>query len=637
MRSISGMPPSLEVEGHVSVHPRGFGFLTIPDKGKADSAFVPPPLLNPFLHGDRVRARVHKQDDGRWLAEELELIHRTRQQLFGTIVLHHGDIYLKTDRRVANTDWRLLGAESLKPGDSVVARIEGDHAVVVECVDGAENHLERLYVRYGIRPRFPEAVVAEVTQLAEVDDHGRRDLRDLPTLTIDADTSMDLDDALSALPASPDGAIRLLVHIADVDALVTKGSALDEEAERRGTSVYLEGEVIPMLPRVLSEDRLSLLPDRDRPALTVELRIDVEGVATAFDVYPSLIRSNVRLSYDTVTAFLDEGKEEHIPEIVRNDMRWLRAVAARIAVVRAGRGGIEIEREEASIVFHKDSHQPSHIVARDQNSAHILIERLMVAANEAVAQWLVDRGLPGVFRVHPAPDDRRIDALLESARTLGFEAGIIAPVSPKAMAAFEAQFRHTSAEPTLSKIVSRVLGPAFYSVEPGPHFGLAAPLYLHFTSPIRRYADLSVHRIVKAFLAGERELYAGDQEIERLAQHLTDRAIQVKKAERERFSVLAARLFSTKAGDRYAARVVAVKTFGLVLQLLGAGVTGTLSSDDLPGGPWRVDRDRQRLQGVKRFYALGDEIGVEVASTDEALGRIELRPLQSELGETKQP
>lgn len=251
----------------------------------------------------------------------------------------------------------------------------------------------------------------------------------------------------------------------------------------------------------------------------------------------------------------------------------------------------------------------------------------MVAANEAVARWLVDRGLPGVFRVHPTPDESRIEALVESARTFGFEAGLTSPVSPKAMAAFEAQFRHTSAQPTLSKIVARVLGPASYTVTPSLHFGLAAPVYLHFTSPIRRYADLAVHRIVKGFLAGRRDMHAGDEAIERLARHLTDRSIQASKAERERFGVLAARLFGTRVGAKHAGRIVAVKTFGLVIQLLGTGVVGTLASEDLPGGPWKVDRSRQRLIGPQRSYGLGEEIAVEIASTDEALGRIELKPL----------
>lgn len=622
----------LEVEGHVSVHPRGFGFLAVHDHGAAtDSAFIAPPDLNPFLHGDRVRATVVAQKDGRFKAVNLHLLERKRDRLFGTVIHRHGTPHLKTDRRVANTDWRLENADEFPAGAEIVARVEAEYAVALEEVKGADSHLERLYVRFGIRPRFPHAVQAEVAALAEPDLlEGRRDLRDLPTLTIDADTSMDLDDALSALPAAPDGAIRVFVHIADVDSAVTEGSALDEEARARGTSVYLDGAVIPMLPRVLSEDRLSLLPERERPALTVELRIDSEGETTSVDVYPSVIRSDQRFSYETVAAFLEHGKTETIPSVLQETLRWLRSVSARIAVVRAGRGGIEIEREEASIVVDEHTKEPTEVVARKDDSAHLLIERMMVAANEAVARWLVDRGLPGVFRVHPEPDARRVEALIDSARTLGFEAGLSSPVTPKAMAAFEVQFRHTAAQPTLSKIVSRVLGPASYTVEPGLHFGLAAPLYLHFTSPIRRYADLSVHRIIKAFLAGQRDMFAGDERIEALARHLTDRTIQANKAERERFSSLAARFFATKVGDRHAGRVVAVKTFGLVVQLVGSGVTGTLATDDLPGGPWTVDRSRQRLKGPRRTIQLGDEMAVEIANADEAVGRIELKPISNE-------
>ncbi|MEL6186693.1 MAG: RNB domain-containing ribonuclease, partial [Myxococcota bacterium] len=389
--------------GHISLHPKGYGFLSVAEGGKGDSTFLPPPLLNQHLHGDRVRAQVVRQRDGRYKADKLELLERKRDRLFGTVVLHRGKPHLKTDRKVSNTDWPLRGADQLEVGTSVTAQLEGSTAVVEEEVPATVAHLERLYSRYGIRPRFPKAVEAELEQLPELDLNGRRDLRELPTLTIDADSSMDLDDALTALPAAPDGAIRVYVHIADVDSMVKEGSALDVEARARGTSVYLEGSVIPMLPRALSEDRLSLLPGRERPALTVELRIDTEGETRSVDVYPSLIRSDRRFSYDTVAAFLEKGEEQGIELPMKANLRWLRAAAARIAVVRAGRGGIEIEREDASIVMDHSTQEPTSVVARKEDSAHLLIERMMVAANEAVASWLVDRGLPGVFRVHATP------------------------------------------------------------------------------------------------------------------------------------------------------------------------------------------------------------------------------------------
>lgn len=617
-----------EVEGHVSVHPRGFGFLAIAEQGPADSAFIAPPALNPFLHGDRVRAQVREQKDGRYQAHRLELVDRRREELFGKLTFHDGEPFLATDRRVANTDWPLDGADGVEAEASILARIDGKRAIFVEEITGPEAELERLFARYGIHPRFSSEVETAVEALGDFDRKHRRDLTKLPTLTIDADSSMDLDDALSVLPAAPDGGIRLFVHIADVDALVSAGSVIDVEAERRGTSAYLQGTVIPMLPRALSENRLSLLPDKERPALTAELRIDADGVTTSTDIYPSLIRSDQRLSYDTVAAFFERGEADGVPDRMQDSLRWLRTVAARISVVRAGRGGVEIERTEVSVVTDAEN-RPKELVARSSDAAHLLIERLMVAANEAVAQWLVDRGLPGIYRVHPEPDESRIEALVESARAFGFEAGLVSPVSPKAMAAFEAQLRHTAAEPTLSKIVSRVLGPASYSVSPAPHFGLAAPIYLHFTSPIRRYADLAVHRIVKAFLEGDRGLHAGDEEIARLAGHLTDRTIQTAKAERERFGVVAARLFEREIGKCFAGRVVAVKTFGLVVELEGSGVNASLAAEDLPDGPWKVDRRRQRLRGPEGAYGLGDRLEVKVVSTDTRLGRIELELVPS--------
>jgi ribonuclease R len=248
----------------------------------------------------------------------------------------------------------------------------------------------------------------------------------------------------------------------------------------------------------------------------------------------------------------------------------------------------------------------------------------MVAANEAVARWLVERGLPGVFRVHDAPDARSVDALAKWAHNFGFEAGFGASLTPLGLAAFEEQFAQTSIAPAVANVLGRALGPARYTVHPGMHFGLAAPLYLHFTSPIRRYADLAVHRIVKAFLAGRRDLHAGDAALEAMAVSVNDLAYRASKAENERVRMLAARLFAGRVGERFAGNVIAVKPFGLVVQLVGMAVTGTIATEALPGGPFRRDHVRHALLGRERTYSIGDALEVAVTSTQEDLGRIDL-------------
>lgn len=608
---------SQRTEGSVRVNPRGFGFLELED-GRV--AFVAPPDLNPFLDGDVATAEIEEGRDGRLSARHLELQRRVRSALFGTLVFHGRKPFLQVDREVANTDWPLVDVprEMMQEGLHIVGDVEGDQVRPRRAVEEAEVSLERVRVRHGIRHGYPE-----VTGLPTVDVTRRRDLRELVTVTIDAPSSLDLDDALSALPAQPDGGLRVFVSIADVDALVPEGSPLDEEARARGTSVYLAGAVTPMLPRSLSEDRLSLLPGQDRLAMTCELRIDPDGQVTAVDLYESVIRSTQRLDYDSVATFLDGGRLEGVSDEVQDCLRWLRTAAARIEVARRARGGVKMAREEAYITLDEASKEPTEVRSRASRSSHGLVERLMVAANEAVATWLNERGLPALYRVHAAPDAGQVAALAESARGFGFEPGFGTSLTPRGLAAFEAQYRDTPDELAMAQIVARVLGPARYTTEPGQHFGLGAPLYLHFTSPIRRYADLVVHRVVKRHLAGDRAQVALDPALEALAAHINDAAYRAKKAEAERQRMLAARLFSRRIGERFAGHVIAVKAFGLVVALHGTGVTGTVAQDSLPGGPHRVDLRGQVLRGGTS-YGLGAPVQVEVLGAKEALGRIDL-------------
>jgi len=613
------------VEGKIIVHPRGFGFVEYDVADGTESAFVPPPELLWFLQGDRVSSTITEGADGRFTASALELVERTRSEVFGAITMRNGRPHLRVDREISNADYPLVeGVASPPEGTFVVAALEERAVRPLRTIAVADASLERVVVRHAIRTVYPEDALAEARSPRPITAEGRRDLRAIPTVTIDAPVSRDLDDALAVLPAAADGAMRVLVSIADVDALVPEGSALDREARARGTSVYLAGRVIPMLPRELSEIGSSLLPGEDRPAMTVELRLDGEGSVRSIDVYPSLIRSHARLDYDGVAAFLDDGNEAAIPEHVRDTVRWLRTAAARIAVQRRARGGVSLLREEAYITLDESTREPTNIGARTNTSAHTLVERLMVAANEAVARWLVDRGLPGVFRVHPAPEARSVEALAKWAHNFGFEAGFGAALTPLGLAAFEAQFADTKIAPAVSNVLGRALGPARYTVHPDLHFGLAAPLYLHFTSPIRRYADLAVHRIVKGFLSGRRDLHAGDAALEAMSSSVNELAYRAGKAENERVRMLAARLFATRIGDRFAGNVIAVKPFGLVVQLVGLAVTGTIATEALPGGPFRRDHVRHALIGREKAYGIGESLEVTIASTNEDLGRIDL-------------
>jgi ribonuclease R len=613
----------MEAEGRIVVHTRGFGFVRLDEAIEGvESAFIAPPDLHPFLADDRVRATLERGRQQRWSAKKIELLERERTALFGEVTTHKGRPHLRVDRMVANTDWPLEG--DFEDGAFVRGIIQEDHVVHGEEIPETEASLERVLARYGVRSQYPEEVENTSTALSLKVLRNRRDLRDLTTVTIDAPTSRDLDDALTVLPAGPDGAVRVLVSISDVDALVPEGSPADEEARLRGTSVYLAGRVVPMLPPSLSEEALSLLPGQDRPAMTVELRVDVEGAVTAVDLYPSVICSDRRLTYEEVAAFLDRNEAGELPDDVVEALRWLRTAFARIDATRRARGGVRFVREEATIQFDEETGEPREIAARTDTAAHTLVERLMVAANEAVARWLVDRGLPGIFRVHETPDAEAVGRLAESARHLGFETGLGDVLTPRGLAALEAQFEHSTAAPSMDTVLQRALGPARYTVYADQHFGLAAPLYLHFTSPIRRYADLTVHRVIKRYLSGDRSMAAGDERFEKLAVHLNEQSRRATRAERERLRMVAARWFEGRIGERFTGDVVAVKPFGLIVQLRGTGVAGSIQSDLLPGGPFEVGPAGHRYVGEGATYTVGQSFEVEVLSTDDELGRINL-------------
>ncbi|WP_437673480.1 ribonuclease R family protein [Sorangium sp. So ce131] len=636
------------VRGRISVNPRGFGFLNIeasPERGGAPgkpggapigpaTAFITPPDLNPFLDGDVVDAVVAEAEPGRYSASQLALVHRDRTELFGTVVSHAKRPHLRVDRLVSNTDWPFKpgSADDLAEGTAVVAFIDGAAVVPARVVaPGADLGIERCLARNGVHAVFPAEVVeaARAAAAAPIErelSRGRRDLRELTTVTIDAPVTTDIDDAVSVIPAGPDGALRVLVSIADVDAFVPEGSPLDLEARARGTSVYLAGRVIPMLPDAISSEAASLLPGVDRLAVTVELRIDAEGGVTSIDLHESVIRSHARLSYDAVEEYLTTGRSAGVPEAAAPVVRWLRTAAARLSTVRAARGGVELDRDEAYVTLDAETREPTAVSPRADTGAHRLIERLMVAANEAVASWLVARGLPCVFRVHDEPTEERVRALERFAHNFGVEAGFGPRLSPRGLAAFEAQFRGSGIAPAIRTVLGKALGPARYTAEPDLHFGLGAPLYLHFTSPIRRYADLAVHRVVKRYLQGRREQHADVEALASLAHHLNARARSAAKAETERHRMLVARLFASRIGEEIDGNIVAIKPFGLVVQMVESGATGTIALEALPDGPYRPDAAVQALIGANRRYGVGESIRVAIAATNEELGRVELVP-----------
>ncbi|MBI5497020.1 MAG: RNB domain-containing ribonuclease, partial [Deltaproteobacteria bacterium] len=523
------MAASTRMRGRITVHGRGFGFLNpLTPSADAVAAFITPPDLNRFLADDVVEADVTTAADGRRSAANLALVQRGRAQVTGSVVMRGGKSFLHPEADVANTDLPLdTAGTAVRPSDVVVADVlpTGLRLARVLPAD-ADVPLERVIVRHGIRSRFPDSAQRETDTLLRAGHElrARRDLRAVPTVTVDAPTTRDIDDAVSVLPADPTGGLRLLVSIADASEWVREGTALDEEARARATSVYLAGRVLPMLPPALSEDHASLHPGMDRLALTAELRVDPDGNVTSVDVFESLIRSHARLNYEEVAAFLDHGEVSEAMAPIRDHLRWFRAADARLGVARGRRGGAVFARDEARLSVNPQTQEVVILGDDRAHSAHGMIERFMVAANEAVGRWLNDRGVPAPWRVHDPPESDAVVDLEAFMDHFGFGAGLGGRLTPGALAGIYAQVHGAPCEPAVRSVMLRTLGPARYDARPVGHFGLAAPLYLHFTSPLRRYADLVVHRTVKAYLRGQRDFSPLAQQLPALTEHINERA-----------------------------------------------------------------------------------------------------------------
>lgn len=616
------MLSELRVVGSVTVHSRGFGFLNFQADEEQLSAFVAPPDLNPFLAGDLVSATVSQGEDGRYSASQLRLEKRDRAVLFGEVVKRREGLLLKIDDEVANTDWPLQG--EARPGSQVLAAVDGSEAHLVRVLDADDDvDLERLIARFDLVEEFDEECTEEAQSIQQRPHSvgARRDLRDIPTITIDAPSTSDLDDAVAALPADSEGAVRLLVSIADPAEFITEGSELDLEARARGTSTYLSDRVLPMLPHSLSSGHLSLLPATDRCCLTVEMRIDIEGEICSVDVYESVIRTKTRVSYRELASWLSDGQLSDNLRQVEDLLPWLRTAAARISVARRRRGGVRVAGEESAQVTFTDKGELKSTRGQVITEAHTMVERFMVAANEAVAGWLKERGFPGIYRVHPEPDSDKVELLSESARQFGFFLGLKGRVTPLALAAFDRQIRDVASEWAIRSVLRGILERARYTPTPGPHLGLGSPLYLHFTSPLRRYADLVVHRLIKAYLSGDRSSDPEDPKFKELCDHLNHRNALAAKAESLRRRMLLAELMLDRIGEDFDARVTRVLPFGLVAQLDHSLVEGLIPFSSLGGGPWVATP--MSAKSSKKEITLGLAVRVKLIAAEPSLGQLE--------------
>lgn len=632
-----------EVIGTLTRRPEGYGFIANLRGGP--DLFVPPREVGDALDGDLVRARSGRGRDGRPVAKTLEVVERRRQYAVGS--LHQeGRLTFVQPRDEQLGPVMVRETADAKPGDVVRVSLDAfEHGrlfgrVISRLGRPGDPDVEVLSVAYGegFSDLFPGPVSdqAEGTpdHVREEDRAGRINLTGLPLVTIDGADARDFDDAV-LVERTPKG-YRLVVAIADVTHYVRSGTALDEEALRRATSVYFPGHVLPMLPERLSNGICSLNPEVDRLCMVADMALDRNGRFLDVDLFPGVMRSHARCTYEQVARLL---AGEEVPELehVAPMLETAGELAERMTKARIRRGAIDFDLPEGHVLIAEDG-SVSDIVRRGRNAAHRLIEEFMLAANEAVAGYFEARALPTVFRVHGKPDETKLQSFVDLAAAYGYElgAGQMGEVTPAELNDFLRRVAGRPEQRALNHLLLRSMMQAVYSSENIGHFGLAAPSYLHFTSPIRRYPDLMVHRLLKSYWArggkvlSEAERGREAERLESVAVHCSERERAATSAEREIDAFYAAVLMKSKVGEQFEGTIASVAEFGLFVELDQPFVQGLIRAETI-GADFTFDPVHHQLifGSSKRSFRVGDRVSVEVDSANPLSRKIDFKLVES--------
>jgi ribonuclease R len=671
-----------EVEGTVQGHRDGHGFV-IRDDRQAD-LYLSQQEMRAVLHRDRVKARIVRFDrKGRPEGRVLEIIERKKAPIIGRL-LHESGVWLVApeDKRygqdilipknaVANATAGQVVAIELTEPPSMYSQPVGRVTEVLGEIDDPGMEIEIAVRKYEVPHRFSAETLAQAAGLPDkirpVDRKQRIDLTDVALVTIDGEDARDFDDAVYCEPAvvgkgagrskAPNG-WRLLVAIADVSHYVKPGEPLDNDAYERATSVYFPRRVIPMLPEKLSNGLCSLNPNEDRLAMVCDMLITATGEIHAYQFFPAIINSHARFTYNEVAAILGNTRG---PEAMRrkdriDDLLNLNEVYRALVKERGKRGAIDFETTETQIVC-DDNGRIEKIVPRTRNEAHKLIEEAMLAANVCAADFIASAKHPSLYRVHEGPTPEKKTLLQNYLKALGLGLSISDDPKPREYQQIAAATKDRVDAEQIHSMLLRSMQQAIYTASNSGHFGLAYEAYTHFTSPIRRYPDLLVHRVIKAILGSKRYLLSkgmvesmpparsmgkspkqakpakavtlsAEGEVWEVAgAHCSANERRADEASRDVEAWLKCRYMREHLGEEFSGRVSAATSFGLFVQLDGLYVEGLVHITELGGEYYRFDEVKQELRGERTGvrYAVGSRVRVQVSRVDLDGRKIDFR------------
>ncbi|MFT9849963.1 ribonuclease R [Aneurinibacillus sp. REN35] len=635
-----GVPEKMNlIRGRLQAHAKGFGFV-LPDEEGTPDIYIHANDMNGAMNRDIVLARLNQNAKGPRLEGEIvRIVERANNTVVGTYQdeKHYGFV-VTDDKRITKDIFIPKGASlGAVDGHKVVVEITrypetgrgNPEGRVVEIL-GHKNDpgvdILSIIRKYGLPETFPEEVMHEAEAVPdtinEKEMEGRRDLRERVMVTIDGADAKDLDDAVS-IETLENGNYRLGVHIADVSYYVTEGSELDVEAFRRGTSVYLVDRVIPMLPHRLSNGICSLNPKVDRLTLTCDMEIDDEGNVVKHDIYESVIRTNERMTYSDVYKILEEDDaalKERYADLIPH-FEAMKDLALRLRGFRMERGAIDFDFGEAKIMVDPEGH-PTEVRMRDRTIAERMIEEFMLKANETVAEHFHWMNVPFIYRIHEDPDGDRLQTFLEFVTNFGyFVRGKATDIHPRTLQTLLEQAKDTPEETVISKVMLRSMKQAKYAAENQGHFGLAAEFYTHFTSPIRRYPDLIVHRMIRESLKKggftPERIEEWNARMPEVAQQSSERERNAVDAERETDDLKKAEYMLQHMDEEFDGLVSSVASFGMFVELPNT-IEGMVHISYLTDDYYDFHEKQYALIGQRtgRMFRIGDEIRVKVVNVN---------------------
>ncbi|TWT00221.1 ribonuclease R [Planomicrobium sp. CPCC 101079] len=630
-----GVPERMNLmRGRFIGHAKGFGFVA-PEEAGMDDVFIPPNEVNGAVNGDTVMIRISEGSSGdRREGAIIRILERGTTKVVGTFQDNRGFGFVVSDDKKMNIDIFIAKENTLGAVDG--------HKVVVEITEWPNGHksatgmvtqilghkndpgvdILSIIHKYGIETEFPEDVLEQANNVPDTIDPAdltdRRDLRDQQIVTIDGADAKDLDDAVQVVKLE-DGTYKLGVHIADVSHYVTEDSPIDREAYDRATSIYLTDRVIPMIPHRLSNGICSLNPQVDRLTLSCDMIFNDMGELLEHDIYQSVIRTSARMTYTDVYEILDndnqELKEKYADLVPMFEL--MGELAAILREKRDRRGAIDFDFKEAKVLVDEEGY-PVDVVVRERTVSERLIEEFMLAANETVAEHFHRMEVPALYRIHEDPKPEKLQRFFEFVTNFGIVVkGTSNQVHPAALQKIIRSIEGTPEEPVISTMMLRSMQQAKYSAESLGHFGLSTEFYTHFTSPIRRYPDLIVHRLIRTYLINKdlsrATIMHWEANMDEIAEHTSERERRAVDAERDTDALKKSQYMADKIGEEFDGVISSVTNFGLFIELPNT-IEGLVHVSNMTDDFYRFDDRSMMMIGERtnKQFRIGDEIKIKV-------------------------